>query len=111
AKVTQLYRGEQVLRGFDDEIRHFASAEMIKAGVDLRLNAGVVEIHRSAEGLVVRCEDGNTLTVDAALYATGRVPNTQGLGLDTVGVNQGAHGEVLVDERYRTNVPHIWAVG
>jgi len=111
AKVTQLYRGEQVLRGFDDEVRHFAAAEMAKAGVDLHLNAGVVDIRRSDEGLVVRCEDGNTLTVDAALYATGRVPNTEGLGLEAVGVNQGAHGEVIVDEHYRTNAPHIWAVG
>lgn len=111
ARVTQLYRGEQVLRGFDDEIRHFAAAEMAKAGVDLHLNAGVVDIRKTADGLVVTCEDGNTLTVDAALYATGRVPNTQGLGLDTVGVAQGAQGEVLVNERYQTNVPHIRAVG
>ncbi len=111
ARVTQLYRGEQVLRGFDDEIRHFASAEMAKAGVDLHLNAGVVDIRKTDDGLVVRCEDGNTLTVDAALYATGRVPNTEGLGLEAVGVAQGAKGEVIVDERYRTNVPHVFAVG
>ncbi|MGX5649154.1 glutathione-disulfide reductase [Hydrogenophaga borbori] len=111
ARVTQLYRGEQVLRGFDDEIRHFAAAEMAKAGVDLRLNAGVVDIRKTPDGLVVRCEDGNTFTVDAALYATGRVPNTQGLGLDTAGVAHGAKGEVLVNGRYQTNVPHIRAIG
>src|SRR5690606_13559333 len=61
ARVTQLYRGEQVLRGFDDEIRHFAAAEMVKAGVDLRLNAGVVDIRKTADGLRVECEDGNTV--------------------------------------------------
>lgn len=51
AHVTQLYRGEQVLRGFDDEVRHFLAAEMTKAGVDLRLNAGVLAI-QSANGRI-----------------------------------------------------------
>jgi glutathione reductase (NADPH) len=111
AKVTQLYRGEQVLRGFDDEIRHFVAAEMVKSGVDLRLNAGVVDIRKTADGLRAELEDGNVVLADAVLYATGRVPNVQGLGLDTVGVAQGAQGEVLVDSHYRTNVPHVYAVG
>lgn len=111
AQVTQLYRGEQVLRGFDDEIRHFVAGEMQKSGVDLRLNAGVVDIRKTAEGLRAELEDGNVVMADAVLYATGRKPNVQGLGLQALGVAQGAQGEVLVDERYRTNVPHIWAVG
>ncbi len=111
ARVTQLYRGEQVLRGFDDEIRHFAAAEMVKAGVDLRLNAGVVDIRKTADGLRVECEDGNTVLADAVLYATGRVPNTRDLGLERVGVATGAQGEVLVNAQYQTNVPHIRAVG
>lgn len=111
AQVTQLYRGEQVLRGFDDEVRHFVASEMKKSGVDLRLNAGVVDIRRTAEGLRVELEDGNVVLADAVLYATGRQPNVKGLGLDAVGVAQGAQGEVLVDAHYRTNVPHIWAVG
>lgn len=111
SKVTQLYRGEQVLRGFDDEIRHFAAAEMVKAGVDLRLNAGVVDIRKTDGGLRVECEDGNAFTVDAALYATGRVPNTRDLGLERVGVATGAQGEIVVNAQYQTNVPHIFAVG
>ena len=111
ANVTQLYRGEQVLRGFDDEIRHFAAAEMVKAGVDLRLNAGVVDIRKTADGLRVECEDGNTVLADAVLYATGRVPNTRDLGLERVGVATGAQGEVIVNAQYQTNVPHIRAVG
>jgi glutathione reductase (NADPH) len=111
AQVTQLYRGEQVLRGFDDEIRHFVAGEMIKSGVDLRLNAGVVDIHKTADGLRVELEDGNTVMADAVLYATGRVPHVQGLGLDTVGVAQGGHNEVLVNAHYQTNVPSIYAVG
>lgn len=111
SRVTQLYRGEQILRGFDHEIRHFTAAEMIKHGLDLRLNAGVVSIHREPDGLHVLLEDGNRLVVDAALYATGRVPNVAGLGLDTVGVAQSAQGAIVVDEHYRTNVPSIYALG
>ena len=111
AQVTQLYRGEQVLRGFDDEVRHFVAAEMIKSGVDLRLNAGVVDIRKAADGLRVELEDGNVVMADAVLYATGRVPNVQGLGLDTVGVAQGGQNEVLVNAHYQTNVPSIYAVG
>ncbi len=111
AQVTQLYRGEQILRGFDDEIRHFTAAEMKKAGVDLRLQAGVLAITRADDGLHVTLEDGNRLVVDAALYATGRVPKVDGMGLDAVGVAQGADGRILVDANYRTNVPSIYALG
>jgi glutathione reductase (NADPH) len=111
AQVTQLYRGEQVLRGFDDEIRHFVAAEMRKTGVDLHLNAGVVDIRKTADGLRVECEGGNIVMADAVLYATGRVPNVKDMGLETVGVAQGARGEVLVNEHYQTNVPNVYAVG
>jgi glutathione reductase (NADPH) len=92
-------------------VRHFVAGEMVKAGVDLRLNAGVVDIRQTEGGLRAELEDGNAVMADAVLYATGRKPNVQGLGLEAVGVAQGAQGEVLVDERYRTNVPSIWAVG
>jgi len=111
AQVTQLYRGEQILRGFDDEVRHFVAAEMGKHGVDLRLNSDVVSVHREAQGLRVALVDGGEVMADAVLYATGRVPNTEGLGLASAGVVSGQHGEVLVNEHYQTNVPHIYAVG
>ena len=111
ARVTQLYRGEQILRGFDDDIRAFTAAEMRKAGVDLRLGTDVQRIVRTPEGLRVECRDGQGIEADAVLYATGRHPNTRDLGLDAAGVKVGEQGEVLVDGRYRTNVPHIFAVG
>jgi len=111
AHVTQLYRGEQVLRGFDDEVRHFLAAEMTKSGVDLRLNAGVLAIDRQPDGLHVKLEDGNTLVADTVLYATGRVPNVNDLGLAAAGVAQGAQGAIAVNAQYQTNVPHIYAVG
>ena len=111
SKVTQLYRGEQVLRGFDDEVRHFIAAEMVKAGVDLHLGAGVLALERTGQGLEVKLEDGKTQLVDAVLYATGRVPNVQGLGLEAVGVVQGKDGAVVVNDDYQTNVPSIYALG
>jgi len=111
SKVTQLYRGEQILRGFDDEVRRFVAAEMVKHGVDLRLNADVVDIRKTDEGLRVECNGGGVVMADAVLYATGRVPNVKDLGLEVVGVAQGGKGEVIVDAHYQTNVPSIYAVG
>lgn len=111
AQVTQLYRGEQILRGFDDELRHFLAAELLKQGLDLRLQAGVLSLERHADGLHAALEDGNTLVVDAVLYATGRRPNVQGLGLEALGVAQGPQGEIVVDARYQTSVPSVYAVG
>ena len=111
AQVTQLYRGEQILRGFDDELRHFLAAELLKQGLDLRLQAGVLSLERHADGLHAALEDGNTLVVDAVLYATGRRPNVQGLGLEALGVAQGPQGEIVVDARYQSSVPSVYAVG
>lgn len=111
SRVTQLYRGPQVLRGFDSDVRGFLGAEMIRKGVDLRLNAGMISAERTAAGLLVKLQDGGSLVVDAVLCATGRVPNVEGLGLADAGVAQGSDGAVLVDEHYRTSVPSIYAVG
>ncbi|MBK9520195.1 MAG: glutathione-disulfide reductase [Rhodocyclaceae bacterium] len=111
AKVTQLYRGEQVLRGFDDDVRHFLAAEVIKKGIDLRLKADVASIRQTPEGLLVQLQNGNELCVDAVLYATGRLPNIANLGLEQAGVIQTGDGAVVVDEVYRSNVPSIYAVG
>ncbi|MCX7243093.1 MAG: glutathione-disulfide reductase [Polaromonas sp.] len=111
ASVTQLYRGAQVLRGFDEEIRHFIAAEMRKAGVDLRLNADVAAIVKTASGLQVTLQDGSLLEVDAVLYATGRVPLIEGLGLEALGIAQKPDGAILVNDHYQTSLPHIYAVG
>lgn len=115
ASVTQLYRGEQVLRGFDTDVRNFIAAEMRKQGVDLWLGADVAAVTRTAQGLEVGVRTPEphrpALTVDAILYATGRIPNVQGLGLESVGVVQGKEGAIIVDERYQTSVPSIYALG
>ncbi len=111
ARVTQLYRGELLLRGFDSEVRAFISNEMVKAGVDLRLGANVVAVTKAADGLQVLLNSGDAVTVDSVLYATGRVPNVQGMGLAAVGVVQGKDGAIVVNDDYQTNVPSIYALG
>ncbi len=111
ARVTQLYRGELLLRGFDSEVRAFISNEMVKAGVDLRLGADVVAVTKAADGLQVLLNSGDAVTVDSVLYATGRVPNVQGMGLAAVGVVQGKDGAIVVNDDYQTNVPSIYALG
>jgi glutathione reductase (NADPH) len=111
AHVTQVHRGDQVLRGFDEDVRHFIAQEMRKHGVDLRLHAQVTALARSHGAIAVTLADGSTLHADTVLYATGRVPNTTGLGLEAAGVRQDERGAIVVDEHYRTSVPSIHAVG
>jgi glutathione reductase (NADPH) len=111
AQVTQLYRGEQVLRGFDDDVRRFLAAEMGKKGVDLRTHADVQRIERAAGALRVTLRSGDVLDADAVLYATGRRPNTAGLGLQEHGVALDASGAVVVDGQFRTNVAGVYALG
>lgn len=111
AHVTQAYRGAQVLRGFDDEVRAFVAAEMIKAGVSLQLNTDITAIHKTAQGLQVDLKSGPGLVVDSVLYATGREPLIGGLGLDDVGVAVNDAGAILVNAQYQTSVPSIYAVG
>ena len=111
SRVTQLYRGAQVLRGFDDDLRAFVAAEMAKKGVDIRLNAQVASLQRAAGGLRATLADGDALEVDAVLAATGRWPNAGGLGLQEAGVRLDEHGAIAVDDAFRSSVPHICAVG
>jgi glutathione reductase (NADPH) len=109
---VQLYRGSQILRGFDDDVRAFIADEMRKKGVDLRTHAHGERIDRAADGsLAVSLRDGSRLAADQVLYATGRVPNTKGLGLEAAGVALADDGAVLVDADYRSNVPTVSAIG
>jgi glutathione reductase (NADPH) len=113
AQVTQLCRREQILRGFDDDIRAFIAAETTKKGIDIRTGRKVAALAAGAAGTPIRVTltDGSVIDADSVLYATGRSPNVAGLGLDTVGVALDLNGAVMVDERYRTNVAGIYAIG
>ena len=111
AQVTQLYRGGQILRGFDAEIASFVAAEMQKKGVQLRLQADITAVRRGHTGLQATLQNGEELEADAVLYATGRVPLVQGLGLEAAGVRLSDKGAIEVDAQYRTSVPSILAAG
>ena len=111
AQVTQLVRGTQLLRGFDDDVARFLALEMGKKGVGLRLRTHVQAIERRDDSLRITLFDGQTLDADTLLYATGRGANTRGLGLQEIGVHLGPRAEVLVDEHYQSNLPSIHALG
>ncbi len=111
AEVTQLYRGPHFLRGFDDDLRHFLCEEMRKKGIDVRFNATVECLEKRRGRICAELADGTEIPADLVLYATGRVPNTEGLGLDEVGVELNENGAVVVDEEFRTSVPSVFAVG
>jgi len=111
SKVTQLYRSEQILRGFDNEVRDKLHEEMVKKGIDVRTNTNVTAIEKTEAGIKLTLTDGSELITDAVMYATGRAPNTAGLGLDKAGVELAGNGAVKVDAFGKTNVDSIYAVG
>ncbi|HEX6706609.1 MAG TPA: glutathione-disulfide reductase [Albitalea sp.] len=111
AQVTQLVRGDRLLRGFDDEVAGFLAVEMGKKGVDIRLGTRLQRLDRDGGRLLATLHDGHRLEADVVLCATGRRANTRGLGLDDAGVALGDRGEILVDEDYRTSAPSVFAVG
>jgi len=114
AQVTLVQRQPHLLSGFDEDVREFLAREMGKAGVDIRLNAEVASVARGRgkdAPLAVMLSRGQQLEADTVLYATGRVPNTEGLCLEAAGVALDARGAVKVDARYRSSVPSIYAVG
>ncbi len=112
AHVTQVHRGDKLLTGFDEDVRSFIAAEMTKTGVNFKFKTEVESITKTAHGLQVKIKgDGESLTVDTVLYATGRIANASGLGLGAVGVEVNASGAITVNAQYQTSVPHIYAVG
>lgn len=110
-ETSLLYRGEEILRGFDLEIRAKLREEMIKKGIDVRIHTNVTEIEKSGDQYLLKLSDGNEMVTDCVMYATGRRANTTGIGLEELGVKMRDNGELIVDEYYRTNVDNIFAVG
>ncbi|MEX1058351.1 MAG: glutathione-disulfide reductase [Natronospirillum sp.] len=110
-QTTLVHRGEKVLRGFDEEIREFAQNQYIEDGIQFRLNCEVTKVEPTSNGYSVTLSDGNTLETDLVLCAAGRVPNTDGLGLESVDVRTDDEGAILVDEEFQTTVDSIYAVG
>jgi glutathione reductase (NADPH) len=114
AQVTLCYRGEQVLRGFDDDVRAHLFDEMVKKGITVLLHQDVARVDKRADGSLsvgVTGAQASSHGVDAVLYATGRVPNTGGLGLAEAGVALDKAGGVVVNAFGQSSIPSIHAVG
>ena len=111
AETTLIYRGPLFLRGFDDSVREFVKEELIKKGIKLLFDTNVSEIEHRDGQKMLSLSDGSTLSADTVLYATGRSPNTQGLGLEKAGVALSDNGAVIIDEYYQTNVDNVYAIG
>jgi glutathione reductase (NADPH) len=133
-EVTQYYRGAQVLRGFDDEARGLVAEMMKENGVDLHLGTNIVEMCAASDAptegmgmpvgeqittssdavggpVWVKGTNGDAAIYDAVLFATGRAPNTDDLGLEAAGVEVGRRGEIVVDKFSQTGVPSVYAIG
>lgn len=111
SEVTLIYRGEQILREFDVEIRDRAAEGMRAHGIDIRVMTDVAGVERAGDAYSLHFKDGDRLEADAVLAAAGRAPNTVHLGLQRAGVELGWNGDVVVDEFSRSSVDNIYAVG
>ncbi|RCL82053.1 MAG: glutathione-disulfide reductase [Rhodobacteraceae bacterium] len=110
-RTKLIYRGDQILRGFDKEIRDHVAEEMVRSGVSISLNADVTKINVTASGLELTDPNDKTETFDKVLAATGRRPNSDDLGLDDAGIQIGQTGEILVDDYSKSSRESVYAIG
>ena len=111
SQVFLIYRGENILRGFDDDVRTHLRDEMQNRGIDIRCSRTVARVEKSADGYTAGLSDGSRIAADRVMFATGRRPNISGMGLDRAGVQIAANGGIAVDGFSQTSAPHIYAVG
>ncbi|MBX2850006.1 MAG: glutathione-disulfide reductase [Acidiferrobacterales bacterium] len=111
-KTDLVYRGSQILRGFDGSVRNHLAAEIVKKGVNLKLinNISKIELTEQSQRKVT-LTDGTIESVDCVLFATGRIPNTADIGLEKIGIKLGKNQAIKVDRRSKTNIENIYAVG
>jgi len=112
ADVTLVYRGDNILRGFDEDVRAHVRREMEDNGIRIVTGCTVAGIERHGDVFTARLSDGESISADQVMFATGRRPNICGLGLERAGVALNpVNGGIAVDDFSRTSVPHIFAVG
>ncbi len=111
SRVTLVYRGENILRGFDDDVRQHLRMDMERHGIKVLTGCKIAAIERSGSRFSARLSGGNQLTADCVMFATGRRPNVAGIGLKEAGVEIAKNGGIAVDEYSRTSVAHIYAIG
>jgi glutathione reductase (NADPH) len=110
-ETVLIYRGDQILRGFDEDLRSHLAAEMKKKGIEIRNKADVSRIEASGTGVRVTLNDGVAFGAGQIMFATGRIPHVEGLGLDSAGVELTPHYAIKVDGFSKTSVDSIYAVG
>jgi len=111
SNVTLVYRGENILRGFDDDLREHLRNEMRGRGITVTCGHTVAAIEQAGDEFVTTLSDGKKIVSDKVMFAIGRRPNVMGLGLDKLHVKIHEHGGIEVDEYSQTSVPNIYAIG
>ena len=111
SEVTLVYRGENILRGFDDDVREHLRNEMRGRGITVTCGHTIAAVEKSGDEFVTRLSDNSAITADKVMFAIGRRPNVMGLGLDNVGCIIAEHGGIAVNEFSRSSVPSVYAVG
>jgi glutathione reductase (NADPH) len=110
-ETTLIYRGPNILRGFDDDVRAHLAAEIEKRGVKVILGCQHDRLEKTATGIVNHLSNGMALETDVVMFATGRIPYVRDLGLETAGVELTDAGAIKVDDWSRTTADNIWAIG
>jgi glutathione reductase (NADPH) len=112
AETTLIYRGREILQRFDMDLRRMLHETMEKNGIKIRCQEIFTQIDKRADGrLDAHLSSGDVITADQVMLALGRIPNTENMGLEAVGVETGKVGEIVVDKFSRTSVKNIWAIG
>ena len=111
SEVTLVYRGENILRGFDDDVREHLRSEMRGRGITVNCGHTVTAIDKSGDEFVTQLSDNSTIIADNVMFAIGRRPNVMRLGIERLNVKIHEHGGIEVDEYSRTTTPNVYAVG
>jgi glutathione reductase (NADPH) len=111
AEVTVIYRGENILRGFDDDVRTHLRAELENRGIKIVTGQTVIAVEKTDMDYAARLSGGSAINADCVMFAIGRHPNIDGIGLEAAGVKRGDNIGIAVDEFCCTSVPHIYAIG
>jgi glutathione reductase (NADPH) len=109
--VTVVYRADEILRGFDDDVRAHLHVELEKRGIKIICHQLVSAVAPAGDAFTATLSDGRRIEVDKVLFAVGRKPNVRSLGLEAAGVALADNGGIAVDKFSQTSVPHIYAVG
>lgn len=109
--TTICHRGHKLLRGFDEDIGDFLANEMGKKGIKILFDTEIEAVESVGNSFAVRLVGGGKINTDLVMYATGRTPNSNGFGLETLGVELGKDQAIKVNASYQTNVPSIYAIG